>query len=150
MTATDTKWLDAGTVECHIGNKLKNLRRKRGLSRARVDGITRQPVGTCKMLEQGKAFMGSTQLYSLSKAFGVDPSCFFDGLPSHTLSTKQEPGRRQEKAQTQETKDLIKAFVHINDPDLRRTIIGLINAVASDPSYAENITPLRRRNMPPA
>ena len=97
-----------------------------------------QPAGTCMSLEQGTAFFGTTQLYALAKAFQVDPTRFFKGL-----QCDDRPARKK-AVMSQETADLIMAFQDINAPALRQTVIGLLNAVADDPSYGENIQPFTK------
>ena len=133
----------ADAIERHLGDRLKSLRMARRLSRAKVDDMTIQPPGTCKMLEQGEAVFGPTQLYALATTFAVDPSFFFDGLPFGDIVPLEE------SAMTPETRSLIEAFQHIGDADLRRSIIGIFKAVAEDPSYGENIKPLRRGALRP-
>ena len=113
----DTGGIYVTPIDRHIGNRLKKLREERGLSHYNVDIRVGQPVGTCKLLEQGAAFFGPSHLLALAQMFDVDPSYFFDGLPINDNTLPKE------------TKDLIKAFDHIEDPDLRKTIIGLVKAV---------------------
>jgi len=125
-------------VERHICTQLKALRTARELSHSRVDAMAGLPVGTCKSLEQGKAFFGTTQLYALAKAFEVEPARFFKGLHRDDSPPRNKP------LMSRETADLIMAFQDIEDVALRRTVIGLVDAVVEDPSYGDNIAPFTR------
>ncbi len=113
---------NAGPIERHLGNRLKELRVDRGLSETSVDALARLPPGTCKMLERGIAFFGPGQLYALARTFAVDPSFFFDGLPLDGIAC--------DSTNTPEADDLIEAFYNIEDATLRDRIIGLIKAFA--------------------
>lgn len=109
-------------IERHLGRRLKKLRMDRGLSEIMLDSMARLPVGTCRLLERGTAFFGPSQLHALARSLDVDPAFFFDGLPLDDAAT--------DPALTKEARDLVKAFHHIEDPGLRRKIIGLVKAVA--------------------
>jgi len=128
-------------VERHICNQLKALRKARELSHSGVDAMAGLPTGTCKALEQGMTFFGTTQLYALARAFEVEPARFFKGLRSDDRPIRNTP------LMSRETADLIMAFQDIKDPALRRTVIGLVNAAVNDPSYGDNIAPFTRPSL---
>ena len=119
MIGTPGKDVDTtDPIERHLASQLRKLRESQGHSEIKVDSMARLPIGSCKMLERGTAFFGPSQLHALARAFEVDPSYFFDGLPVDG------------PPMTKETIDLIKAFRHIDDPALRKKILGLLKAVA--------------------
>ncbi len=117
-------------VERHLTMRLKKLRRNRGLAQAEIDALAGLPLGTCKRLENGIAFFGPSQLYALARSLDIDPSCFFDGLPPQQQPTAQDIGTVPDNGLTEEARDLVTAFHHIEDSLMRKRIMGLIRAVA--------------------
>ena len=130
-----------GAIERHLGLRLKQLRLKFRLSRARVDEVSRQPAGTCRLLEGGESFFGPTELYALARTFDIDPSYFFDGLPLRDTPAKSYPVLVGDPERARETEFLIEAFRDIDDSGLRHSILELINAVAEDPSRVDQLMP---------
>lgn len=73
-------------VDAHVGQRLRLLRKERGLSQtalaARV-GVTFQQI---QKYETGKNRLSASRLYRLASVLGVDVSAFFDGLPDTVQS----------------------------------------------------------------
>jgi transcriptional regulator with XRE-family HTH domain len=76
----------ADTVDCHVGARLRLLRKDRGLSQtalaARI-GVTFQQL---QKYESGRNRLSASTLYRLASALGVDVSAFFMGLPEPVRS----------------------------------------------------------------
>ncbi len=76
----------AEPVDVHVGQRLRLLRKERGLSQtalaARV-GVTFQQL---QKYETGKNRLSASRLYRLAFVLGVDVSAFFVGLPDTVQS----------------------------------------------------------------
>lgn len=76
----------AEPVDAHVGQRLRLLRKERGLSQtalaARV-GVTFQQL---QKYETGKNRLSASRLYRLASVLRVDVSAFFDGLPDTVQS----------------------------------------------------------------
>lgn len=71
--------------------------------------------------------MDAAQLYALSRALDVPVMYFFENSPVALLS---DPGDAPRPETVEEAERLIDAFYKIEDPKVRRDILGLLKAAA--------------------
>jgi transcriptional regulator with XRE-family HTH domain len=96
-------------------------------------GITFQQV---QKYEKGVNRMGSSRLQQASHVLGADIPFFFEGAPVTTAdkhapkTAAPSPDYVNEFTSTHEGLRLIKAFMHIDDSAMRRSIVALVEELA--------------------
>jgi len=126
-------------IDIHVGKKIRLRRIVLGLSQAELGskiGVTFQQI---QKYERGANRVGSSRLYDLSQVLSVQINFFFEGLndlPSllgdvtiSGLAEKTTSGFTNEDIDSKETVTLVKAYYKIEDPAVRKKVLGLIKAV---------------------
>lgn len=114
-------------IDRHVGQRVRMQRKCRGLTQTQLGeavGVTFQQIA---VYEKGINRIGASRLEQIAKALGVAPSFFYetnDGDP------EQSEHAAETMLATQEGYDLIKAFLRIRDPRLRRVVIGFVEELA--------------------
>lgn len=125
-------------IDKHVGSRVRLRRVLLGLSQEKLGdalGLTFQQV---QKYEKGANRIGASRLQEISKILDVPPSYFFDGAPGgsegqlHTETVSS--ALVTDFIATAEGIQLNKAFVRIKSQQLRKRIIDLVVAVASDPA----------------
>lgn len=116
-------------VDIYVGKRLRLRRKTLGLSQAdlgRQVGITFQQI---QKYERGTNRMGASRLWEFAQVLQVPVDYFFDGY-------KKDEGNAEHASlestllESRETQTLVRAYYEIPDPKLRKTIAGLIRAIA--------------------
>jgi transcriptional regulator with XRE-family HTH domain len=123
-------------VDAHIGNYLRLLRRSRGMSQAELGealGVTYQQI---QKYESGGNRMTVSTLLTLAQLFGVTPKYFFECIAN--VVQLSEPGNILDVdavsyTMSAEGRALLRAFLAIKQPALRRRLIALIESMATQP-----------------
>ncbi|MFM9975104.1 MAG: helix-turn-helix domain-containing protein [Beijerinckiaceae bacterium] len=123
-------------VDLHVGARVKLRRVFVGLSQEKLGdalGITFQQV---QKYEKGTNRIGASRLQQASTILGVPVNFFFEGAPrgGEMAIGFNEPGEAPymvDFANTPEGAQLIKAFLRIKEPKLRKKIIDLVAAMAA-------------------
>ena len=113
-------------VDLHVGRRLRDARRNRGLSREELGAIVGAGGSAVDRYERGLSPIRALLLLDLSQVFGVDVSFFFDGLAAPAAARPLSPG----KAAVHETARFIDAYYAISDPGVRRRLFKLLKAAA--------------------
>ena len=92
-----------------------------------LDGAISAPPGSVSRLEAGAKRMDAAQLYALSQALDVPVMYFFENSPVALLP---DPGDAPRPETVEEAKRFIDAYFKIDDPKVRRDILGLLKAAA--------------------
>jgi len=121
-------------IDKHVGSRVRMRRVTVGLSQEKVAhalGLTFQQV---QKYEKGTNRISSSRLHQLARILEVPIPFFFDGAP-------QQPARSQDKAEaanyvndflaTDEGRTLARAFTRIKSSKLRRSIVHLVEQLAS-------------------
>ena len=125
-------------VDVHVGARVRILRRASGMSQeALADrlGLTFQQV---QKYETGTNRIGASRLHQMSVVLGVPVSFFYEGATPQSAETEsgfaEAPGSEYvvDFLSTSEGLQLNRAFVRIADPKVRRRIVALVEALASD------------------
>lgn len=129
-------------VDVHVGKKLKLRRNVLGLSQGELGtkiGVTFQQI---QKYERGANRIGSSRLYDLSQILNVPINYFFEGINDLSsilgnvsikgFAEKPSVNFRKECVDSKETLALVKAYYKIDDPAIRKKILGLIKAVGPD------------------
>lgn len=126
-------------VDIHVGGRIRLRRMMNGLSQERLGeqlGLTFQQI---QKYEKGANRVGASRLFQLSQVLEVPVSYFFDDLDSGA-SGQHSAGFAESKSQdfvleflnSREGLELNRAFVKIQDPQVRRRVIDLIRSMTED------------------
>ncbi len=111
----------------HLGGRLARRRGELGMTASDLDGAISAPPGSVSRLEAGAKRMNAAQLYALSRALDVPVMYFFENSPVALLPY---PGDAPRPETVEEAKRFIDAYFKIDDPKVRRDILGLLKAAA--------------------
>ena len=128
MVTNKTGPPSAGALDRHLGGRLARRRRELDMTASDLDGAIAAPAGSVSRLEAGGKRMDAAQLYALSRALDVSVMYFFEKAPVSALS---DPGEAPRPETVEEAKRFIKAYFKIDDPKIRRDILGLLKAAAA-------------------
>jgi len=126
-----------GPVDKHVGSRVRMRRMMLGMSQEKLAnglGLTFQQV---QKYESGTNRIGASRLLRISQILQVPVSFFFEGLP-HASGQRERTGELPSPAYVSEflaTTDglaLIKAFMRVKSPMLRRRIVELVKEIAGD------------------
>ena len=96
-------------------------------------GVTFQQV---QKYEKGANRMGASRLQQIAKVLGVPIEFFFEGAPHASsqgvVAKDVAPGFVADFLTTSEGVQLMRAFVRITDPAVRRRLMSLVKAIAGD------------------
>lgn len=79
-------------VDVHVGTRLRELRRSRGLSQTDIGqavGVTPQQI---QKYERGTNRISAPMLYAMAQSLEVTPDTYFDGLPEQTRTGMPRTG----------------------------------------------------------
>lgn len=133
-------------VDAHVGTRVRLRRMLLGMSQERLGehlGLTFQQV---QKYEKGVNRIGASRLFDLAHVLGVPIQFFYDEIPTGTMAAQSTPGFADRPAEsyvvdflsTREGMELNKAFVRIQDPKVRRSIVEMVRAMAGDSGTASN------------
>lgn len=127
----------ADEVDAHVGRRLRRRRTALGISQeqlGRALGLTFQQI---QKYEKGQNRIGAGRLYRIANVLSVQVQYFFEGLgngsdaPPSIASTMPE-GEIKTFVASPEGRALSSGFVRIDDPTVRRRVIDLVSALASE------------------
>lgn len=130
-------------IDAYVGAQIKKRRTVVGMSQTELAnrlGITFQQV---QKYEKGANRVGSSRLYEISEILGVPIQSFFEGVEEviQKKNTKEADKRTKETTLVKFDEfisspsgvDMIRAFVEIDDPAVRKQIAALVKSVSSAP-----------------
>jgi transcriptional regulator with XRE-family HTH domain len=128
-------------VDLHVGRRLKLRRVILGLSQERLGellGLTFQQI---QKYERGANRLGASRLYEAARALRVDIGFFFeelvDGAEVETEGLAETAVEARgatpcgPRGGRRDTLELVRAFERIEDPELRRRVLDIAEAVAA-------------------
>lgn len=128
-------------IDAYVGAQIKQRRTVLGMSQTELAnrlGITFQQV---QKYEKGANRVGSSRLYEISEILGVPLQSFFEGVEEVITKKNTKKADKRTKDSTLEKfdefisspsgVDMIKAFVEIDDPIVRKQLAALVKSVSS-------------------
>ncbi len=127
-------------IDIHVGSRVRLQRMLLSMSQEKLGeqlGLTFQQV---QKYEKGINRIGASRLFELSRVLGVPVQFFYDEAPGvaangGALSGMAEPASESyivNFLSSREGLELNKAFVKIEDPKVRRSIVELVRNLAAD------------------
>lgn len=122
------------SIDRHVGNRVRMRRLMLGMSQeqlAEALGLTFQQV---QKYEKGTNRVCASRIQQISEILQVPVSFLFDGIymdSSRVDDLSEAPSYVSEFLSTSQGLALIRAFSGITDPKLRRSIVELIEQIAS-------------------
>ncbi len=122
-------------VDLHVGAQIKLRRGLMGLSQtdlAKGLGITFQQV---QKYENGANRVGASRLFEIAQILGVSVQYFYEGAQDESrrspLDSKVEgPDRLEDFIRSPMGIDICRAFVRIEDPELKSRLAKLVKTVS--------------------
>lgn len=124
------------SIDKHVGSRVRMRRMMIGMSQEQLGealGLTFQQV---QKYEKGTNRVGASRLQRISEILRVPVSFLFEGVPTDIskgegLSSVQSPTYVSDFFTTSQGLALIRAFTRINDAELRRSIVSLVEQISS-------------------
>ncbi|WP_084507197.1 helix-turn-helix domain-containing protein [Geminicoccus roseus] len=138
-------------IDIHVGRRLKLRRMLVGMSQERLGellGVTFQQI---QKYERGANRMGSSRLFAISRILDTPIAWFFDEMDEAPGPSKPASGLSEERSafryapaprpvpqgrspvENRETLELVRAFLRIDDPVIRRRLFEVARALAELP-----------------
>lgn len=130
-------------IDAYVGAQIKQRRTIVGMSQTELAnrlGITFQQV---QKYEKGANRVGSSRLYEIAEILGVPIQSFFEGVEEVIQAKNSKKADKRTKDSTlgkfdefissPSGVDMIKAFVEIEDPSVRKQIAALVKSVSRAP-----------------
>jgi transcriptional regulator with XRE-family HTH domain len=127
-------------TDLHVGSRIRLRRNMLGMSQEKLGehlGITFQQI---QKYEKGTNRVGASRLQAIANILSVPVAFFFEDLPGEQAAASsgfaEDPSAASalEFCTSAEGLQLNRAFVRISDLKVRRKIIELVKALASDES----------------
>ncbi|MBX3577223.1 MAG: helix-turn-helix transcriptional regulator [Rhizobiaceae bacterium] len=125
-------------IDVHVGSRIRLRRNMLGLSQEKLGenlGITFQQI---QKYEKGTNRVGASRLQAIASILNVPVAFFFEDAPGMEagspvgLSEEGSASYVVDFINSAEGLQLNRAFVRIADPKVRRKVIELVKAMASD------------------
>jgi transcriptional regulator with XRE-family HTH domain len=126
MPKKPTTWIDT-----HVGQRLCLLRKSAGVSQQKLAaqlGVTYQQI---QKYEGGTNRVSTALLLRVAQSFGVPLDYFFAGVDALSASVPQssaDAGRIADFAASAQGLELLRAYLAVDDPAVRRKIVALLKA----------------------
>ena len=124
-------------IDVHVGSRIRLRRNMLGISQEKLGeslGITFQQI---QKYEKGTNRVGASRLQAIASILNAPVSFFFEGAPNEDgdpVAGLSEEGTPYvgDFLSSSEGIQLNRAFVRITDPKVRRRVLDLVQALATD------------------
>ena len=123
-------------IDLHVGNRVRMQRKMQGMSQEKLGdalGLTFQQV---QKYEKGTNRIGASRLQHIASIQQVPVSFFFEGAPGSLCALEEAPSSAyvSDFFATSDGLALTKAYMHIQNAKLRRSIVDLVKEIAGEES----------------
>jgi transcriptional regulator with XRE-family HTH domain len=123
-------------IDRHVGARVRMRRLMVGLSQSKLAESLSVTFQQVQKYEKGANRIGASRLQQLARVLDVPPSFFFEGAPMVAASGvgfNEDPGNAYvvDFLSTAEGLQLNRAFSAIKDAKLRKSVIELVERIAS-------------------
>jgi len=125
-------------VDIYVGSRLRMRRSLLGISQNKMGSLIGVTFQQIQKYEKGVNRIGSSRLYQISKILLIPVSYFFDGYDETEEGansgmvkvSEREESFRYEDLDNKEIAQLIKNFIRISNPLVRKSVISLAKSLA--------------------
>lgn len=118
-------------IDVHVGHRVRARRKMLGLSQTQLGdelGVTFQQV---QKYERGTNRIGSSRLFRMSTSLDVPVAYFFEGAETKLPGYSEPAAGLDGVFDREETQELVSAYYRINDPRVRKKVLGLARLLSS-------------------
>jgi transcriptional regulator with XRE-family HTH domain len=127
-------------VDKHVGSRVRMRRRMLAISQEKLGhalGLTFQQV---QKYEKGTNRIGASRLEQIARILQVSVGFFFEGASDASVTGEPDERTRlleeiNQFISSPEGLRLVQAFLRIENPDVRRRVVALVQEIASDYQY---------------
>lgn len=121
-------------IDKHVGSRVRMRRLMLGLSQEKLADAIDLTFQQVQKYEKGTNRMGSSRLQQIANVLQVPVTFFFEGAPGQPKLDGKAPSPAyvNEFLSTSDGLALTKAFMQIKDPKLRRSIVNVVEEIASE------------------
>jgi transcriptional regulator with XRE-family HTH domain len=119
-------------IDRHVGDRIRMRRKMQGMTQEKLGdalGLTFQQV---QKYEKGTNRIGAGRLQHIASIQQVPISFFFEGAPGLSYALDESSAYVSEFLATSEGLALTKAYMHIQNAKLRRSIVALVKQIAGE------------------
>jgi transcriptional regulator with XRE-family HTH domain len=123
-------------VDIHVGSCLRQRRTALGMSQEKLAASQGVSFQQMQKYERATNRISASRLYHLSKALDVPVTFFFEGITPDTSTTVPGPpviSEQTDPLDTAEAAELLAAYNALQDPMMRRRLLDLARALATEP-----------------
>ncbi|WP_293797877.1 helix-turn-helix transcriptional regulator [uncultured Bosea sp.] len=118
-------------INRHIGDRLRVLRKKRGLSQGDLGAILNVSFQQMGNYEKGKDRLSAGALFLLARFLGTSPAAFFEGLNSPGMGMAEDGSEYETKFErTPQSEKLDAAFGRIRSQRDRALAVAIVETIA--------------------
>ncbi|MCR4523544.1 MULTISPECIES: helix-turn-helix domain-containing protein [Bosea] len=122
---------EAEAINRHIGDRLRILRKKRGLSQADLGAVLDVSFQQMGNYEKGKDRISAGALFMLARFLGTSPAAFFEGLaPAETGFAEDAADYPAASERPPQSDKLDAAFGRIRSQRDRALAVALVETIA--------------------
>lgn len=126
---------NANKIDIYVGGRVKARRQLLGVSQEKLGGALGVTFQQVQKYEKGVNRISASRLQQIGAVLGVPAAYFFDGLQEMTtgvtgFADAPQASYRNDIITTDEGMNLMRAFMRIDDPAVRRRIIDLVESIA--------------------
>jgi transcriptional regulator with XRE-family HTH domain len=139
-------------IDVHVGGRVRMRRIEVDMSQQVLGGHVDLTFQQIQKYEKGMNRIGASRLQQIGKALEVPAACFFEGAPGGWEPAGDGGGRTAntflEFLGTRDGQSLIGSFSTIRDAKLRRSVVDLVERLATigknDPTRPRRARPKRK------
>lgn len=132
---------NANKIDIYVGGRVKARRQVLGISQEKLGGALGVTFQQVQKYEKGTNRISASRLQQIGAVLGVPAAYFFEGLQGLTggipgFAEEAQASYKSDIISTDEGMQLMRAFLRIEDPSVRRRIIELVESIAGTPAAA--------------